>query len=188
MGKRTSFAFAAAENFELGIFDCPLNERLEIEAVLCGFNISEDRSCLGVLRREYRAAILVRLDGGFKSIDLARDLDDLGLVHTDNGAENGHAAGCIRADDSTDSLACYLTDAFTRNQSLYLLFFAYALCDLHHKAAHNDSEKLFGAVVAELFLNFCERYAVECDVAAPRRKLLAKAFNFEPCSVRGVWR
>ena len=137
-----SFVFAAAENFELGIFNCPLNERLKIEAVLCGFDIGEDRACLGVLRCEYCAAVLVRLDRCFKGVYLARDLDDLGLVHTDNGTENGHTAGCVRADDSADSLACYLTYAFTRNECLYLLFFAYTLGNFHHKAAHNDSEKL----------------------------------------------
>ena len=78
--RKTSFTVAAAENLKLGVFDCPLDKRLEIEAVLCGFNIGEDRSCLGVLRRKYGAAVLIRLDRCFKGVYPTCDLNDLGLL------------------------------------------------------------------------------------------------------------
>ena len=54
------------------------------------------------------AAVLVGQDAGLKGIDVAGRLDDLGLVHPDEGAEDGQVLGGIGALQGLDGLACHL--------------------------------------------------------------------------------
>lgn len=178
---------ADIESLDLGLFHSLLDKRLEIEGVLCCDDLFKYGLCLGVLGSEYSAAVLVWLDGYIKCIYLSCYFNYLALVHADNGTEYWHTAGIVGAYDSAHGLACNLTNALSCNEGSYAVFLANSLGNFHHKAAHDDGEQLFGAVVSQSFLYLGKGNAVECGIAAPWGYLLAKALYLHSCSVRGVW-
>ena len=70
-----------------------------------------------MLRREDRAAVLVRQYRGVERVDLTCYLDYLRFIHSDAGAEHGHTAGGIGADYRAHRLACDLSEALTRDKA-----------------------------------------------------------------------
>ena len=91
-----------------------------------------------VLRREDRAAILIRQGGCFKRSDLLRALDDLALIHANGRAENRHIHHRVRAAERLHRLAGDLTDGFAGNQRLRAVLAGDDLGDAHHIAAHDE--------------------------------------------------
>jgi len=88
--------------------------------LLCGFSFQRGKAGHGsfggkdllqlgadlrVRRGEDGAAILVGQDAGLKGIDMAGGLDDLGLIHADERAQDGQILGSIGALQGLDGLA-----------------------------------------------------------------------------------
>ena len=67
------------------------------------------------------AAVLVGQDAGLKGIDVAGRLNDLGLVHPDEGAEDGQVLGGIGALQGLDGLACHLGQTLAGDEGLTAL-------------------------------------------------------------------
>ena len=73
------------------------DQGLAVQRVLRLLDQFDARVRRRVLRREDRAAILIRQGGRFKRADLLRALDDLALIHADGRAENRHVHHRVRA-------------------------------------------------------------------------------------------
>ena len=110
-------AFSAADKLEFGVFHRFSYHRLEIELVLTVDNVLKNGASAGVLRREDRAAVLVRQYRGVESVDLAGYLDYLRFIHSDAGTEHGHTAGGVGADYRAHRLARDLSEALTRDKA-----------------------------------------------------------------------
>ena len=91
-------------------------------------------------RGEDGAAVLVGQDARLKGVDVAGRLDDLGLVHADEGTEDGQVLGGVGTLQSLDGLAGHLCQALAGDEGFTALLSGDDVGNAHHAAAHEDGE------------------------------------------------
>ena len=161
-------------------------ERLNVDLGFLPFNLEELGACAGMSGRENGTAILVGEDGGFEGIDLSGNTDDLFLIHTDKGTENGTFHYAVGNAERLHSLACYLTEAFARDQGITLEFLGGALGKSHHKAAKQEGKVVFLAVIAQDLLDLRDGNDVNVDLTREFRELFRKRQDLFLCAFAGI--
>ena len=127
-----------------------------------------------MLRGEYGAAVLVGEDGGLKGVDLTGDRDNFLLIHADARTEYRQLAHRAGNGHGGHGLAGNLTERLTGDERTAAVLNSYALGNAHHKAAHDESEQLLVALVADFLLNVGERHDHNAHTAAPCGQLAAQ--------------
>ena len=113
------------------------------------------------------AAVLIGQDGGLVGADLPGDLNDLLLVQTDAGPEDGqihHRAGDVHG---LHGLAGHLAQTLASDQGLGADALGHNLGDSHHEPAHDDGEQFLRAGAAQFLLDGGEGDHMDGQVPAP---------------------
>ena len=108
-------------------------------------------------RHQVAAAVLVGLDRRLVGADLPGALDDLGLVHLDQGPEHRERYGAVDGIEISQRLRRDLPQALARDQGQRPHLPGDALGDAEHEAPVEDDPGLCGGVPHELLLEVPER-------------------------------
>ena len=119
---------------------------------------------------------------------MAGGLNDLGLVHADERAQDGQVLCGVSALQGLDGLAGHLSQALAGDQC----FAALPLCDdvgnAHHAAAHEHREQHIGGVIPDVFLRFGVGHHKQVGTAGIDAGELGQSLNFEFCALRSIRR
>ena len=138
---------------------------------------------LRVRRGEDGAAVLVGQDARLKGIDVAGRLDDLGLVHADQGAEDGQVLRGIGALQGLDGLTGHLCKALAGDEGLTALLLGDDVGNAHHAAAHQDGEEDIRSVVADVLLRLGVGHHKEVGAAGIGGDPLGQRLDFQFCTL-----
>ena len=109
---------------------------------------------------------------------MAGGLNDFGLVHTDERAQDGQILCGIGALQSLDGLACHLCQTFAGNQRFAPLLFSDYVCNAHHAAAHQHREQHIRGVIPDVFLRFCVGHHEQVGAAGIHSDKLRQSLYF----------
>ena len=135
-----------------------------------------------------RTAVFVRLDRCLISIDLQGYIHDLLFIKTDHRTEYRKGADFVGRCKTLHGLACYLSDAFSCDQSQASGLFRDVFCDTHHVTSHNDCEFIMRAFIINIQLNVSKVYDMQNDRSAVFRHQTCQVNHFLFCTLTGVWR
>ena len=119
---------------------------------------------------------------------MAGRLDDLGLVHADEGAEDGQVLGGVGTLQSLDGLAGHLCQALAGDEGFTTLLPGDDVGNAHHAAAHEDGEENIGRVIADILLRLGIRHHKEVGAAGIGGDELGQSLNFQFCAFRSIRR
>ena len=105
-------------------------------------------------------------------------LNDLGLVHTDERAQDGQVLCSIGALQRLDGLACHLCQTFAGDQRLAPLLFSDHVCNAHHAAAHQHREQHIRSIIPNVFLGFCVGHYEQVGTAGIHGDELCQSLYF----------
>ena len=133
---------------------------------------------LRVRRGKDGAAVLIGQDARLEGVDVSGRLDDLGLVHADEGAEDGQVLGGVGTLQSLDGLAGHLCQALAGDEGFTALLPGDDVGNAHHAAAHEDGEENIGRVIADILLGLGIRHHKEVGAAGIGGDELGQSLNF----------
>ena len=139
-------------------------------------------------RGEDGAAVLIGQDAGLIGANVAGGLDDLGLVHADQRAQDGQILGGIGALQGLDSLACHLSQTLAGDEGLAALSGGNTIGNAHHAAAHQHREQHIGGIVPDILLRLGVGHHKQVGAAGIGGDLLGQSFNFQFCALRSIRR
>ena len=119
---------------------------------------------------------------------MAGGLDDLGLVHADQRAQDGQILGGIGALQGLDGLACHLSQTLAGDEGLAALSGGNTIGNAHHAAAHQHREQHIGGIVPDILLRLGVGHHKQVGAAGIGGDLLGQSFNFQFCALRSIRR
>lgn len=147
----------------------------------------QPRFCCRMLGQEYRAAVLVGLDGFVVGADFLGLVHYVYLVHGDERAHDGHGDAGVGDDQGLGGLAGYLPQVFAGHEHHAAVLLGHFLGDAHHEAAHEDGGLFFRAVLDDLFLDGEKVDYVYLHRAGVAGDYGGEFFDFLLGSGAGVW-